>query len=64
MPYAWAMGVAGACMLSDPQEELARAFFQIPEAFRRPDDALYAWLKCELAARQVQGIILATLPLV
>jgi len=40
-------------------DELARAYFQhIPDVFRRPNDILYEWLKRELAARQVQGMLL------
>jgi benzoyl-CoA reductase/2-hydroxyglutaryl-CoA dehydratase subunit BcrC/BadD/HgdB len=42
-----------------PLEELADAYFDgIPDAFRRPNTALYEWLGRELAARHVRGIIL------
>jgi benzoyl-CoA reductase/2-hydroxyglutaryl-CoA dehydratase subunit BcrC/BadD/HgdB len=44
---------------TNPLEELADAYFDgIPDAFRRPNTALYEWLGRELAARQVRGIIL------
>jgi benzoyl-CoA reductase/2-hydroxyglutaryl-CoA dehydratase subunit BcrC/BadD/HgdB len=44
---------------ADPLQELADAYFDgIPDAFRRPNTALYEWLGRELAARQVRGIIL------
>jgi benzoyl-CoA reductase/2-hydroxyglutaryl-CoA dehydratase subunit BcrC/BadD/HgdB len=42
----------------DPLMELVDAYFgTIPDAFRRPDAALYAWLKRELAASAARGII-------
>ncbi|MCX5676101.1 MAG: 2-hydroxyacyl-CoA dehydratase family protein [Planctomycetota bacterium] len=42
----------------DPLMELVDAYFgTIPDAFRRPDTALYAWLKRELAASAARGII-------
>jgi benzoyl-CoA reductase/2-hydroxyglutaryl-CoA dehydratase subunit BcrC/BadD/HgdB len=46
-----------ARMVADPLEELADAYFDIPDVFRRPNHALYDWLGRELAARQVRGII-------
>lgn len=42
----------------DAMEELVNAYFAIPDAFRRPNDALYAYLKRECAARGVHGVIL------
>jgi benzoyl-CoA reductase/2-hydroxyglutaryl-CoA dehydratase subunit BcrC/BadD/HgdB len=45
-------------ILDDPLGELADAYFGvIPDAFRRPNDALHAWLKREAADRDVEGII-------
>ncbi len=42
----------------NPFGELSDAYFgSIPDAFRRPNSALYQWLKRELAAHQVQGIV-------
>ncbi len=42
----------------EPLLALADAYFgHIPDAFRRPNSELYAWLKRELAARQVHGIV-------
>jgi hypothetical protein len=47
-----------AKVASDPLPELADAYFGgIPDAFRRPNSALYEWLGRELAARQVRGIV-------
>jgi benzoyl-CoA reductase/2-hydroxyglutaryl-CoA dehydratase subunit BcrC/BadD/HgdB len=41
-----------------PLATLAAAYFgAIPDAFRRPDDLLYEYLRRELAARQVRGIV-------
>jgi benzoyl-CoA reductase/2-hydroxyglutaryl-CoA dehydratase subunit BcrC/BadD/HgdB len=43
----------------DPLQELADAYFDaIPDAFRRPNTKLHEWLKREIAARQIRGIIL------
>jgi benzoyl-CoA reductase/2-hydroxyglutaryl-CoA dehydratase subunit BcrC/BadD/HgdB len=37
---------------------LAAAYFgAIPDAFRRPDDLLYEYLRSELASRAVRGIV-------
>jgi benzoyl-CoA reductase/2-hydroxyglutaryl-CoA dehydratase subunit BcrC/BadD/HgdB len=45
-------------LAEDPLLELAQAYFAgIPDASRRPNSELYRWLKCELAARAVRGII-------
>jgi len=42
----------------DPVLELVDAYFgRIPDAFRRPDDALVAWLKRELAASGARAFI-------
>jgi benzoyl-CoA reductase/2-hydroxyglutaryl-CoA dehydratase subunit BcrC/BadD/HgdB len=41
-----------------PLAQLATAYFgTIPDAFRRPDDLLYEYLRRELAARAVRGIV-------
>ena len=41
-----------------PLEELAHAYFgSIPDVFRRPNEALYAWLGRELDARKARGIL-------
>ena len=41
-----------------PLAQLAAAYFgAIPDAFRRPDDLLYEYLRRELAARPVRGIV-------
>jgi benzoyl-CoA reductase/2-hydroxyglutaryl-CoA dehydratase subunit BcrC/BadD/HgdB len=46
-------------MGEDPFLELAGAYFgAIPDAFRRPDDPLYAWLRRETAAGGVRGVVL------
>jgi benzoyl-CoA reductase/2-hydroxyglutaryl-CoA dehydratase subunit BcrC/BadD/HgdB len=43
----------------DPLMELVDAYFgTIPDAFRRPDAALYRWLARELAASAARGIIM------
>lgn len=43
----------------DPLGELADAYFgAIPDVSRRPNGELFAWLKRELAARGVRGVIL------
>ena len=47
-----------ARVASDPLEELADAYFNdLPDAFRRPNTALYEWLGRELAGHRVRGII-------
>jgi len=41
-----------------PLDALANAYFgAIPDAFRRPNTALYEWLEREIAARGVRGIL-------
>jgi benzoyl-CoA reductase/2-hydroxyglutaryl-CoA dehydratase subunit BcrC/BadD/HgdB len=43
----------------EPLLELAGAYFgRIPHVFQRPNTLLYSWLKRELAARGVRGILL------
>ena len=43
----------------DPFASMVDAYFgRIPDAFRRPNDQLYDWLKREIVARGVRGIIL------
>jgi benzoyl-CoA reductase/2-hydroxyglutaryl-CoA dehydratase subunit BcrC/BadD/HgdB len=45
-------------MRDDPLLELLDAYFgAIPDAFRRPDAALYQWLSRELAASGARGVI-------
>lgn len=42
----------------DPLGDLADMYFgTIPDAFRRPNSGLYQWLKAEIAARGVRGIV-------
>jgi benzoyl-CoA reductase/2-hydroxyglutaryl-CoA dehydratase subunit BcrC/BadD/HgdB len=41
----------------DPLMELADAYFSIPDASRRPNSELYAWLKTELAQTGARGIV-------
>lgn len=40
-----------------PLMELARAYFEIPDASRRPNSELYKWLKRELVQAGARGII-------
>jgi benzoyl-CoA reductase/2-hydroxyglutaryl-CoA dehydratase subunit BcrC/BadD/HgdB len=47
-----------ARVASDPFAELADAYFDIPDPFRRPNTLFYEWLGRELTARRVRGIIL------
>ena len=45
-------------LAEDPVGELARAYFQtIPDAFRRPNTELYAWLGRRLAESRARGIL-------
>jgi benzoyl-CoA reductase/2-hydroxyglutaryl-CoA dehydratase subunit BcrC/BadD/HgdB len=45
-------------LAADPREELARIYFDgIPMVFQRPNDRLYDWLREQLAARGVRGIV-------
>jgi len=41
----------------DPLIELADAYFGIPDASRRPNSELYAWLKKELVRTNAKGIV-------
>jgi benzoyl-CoA reductase/2-hydroxyglutaryl-CoA dehydratase subunit BcrC/BadD/HgdB len=41
----------------DPLMELAQAYFEIPDASRRPNSGLYEWLKDELAESGARGVI-------
>jgi benzoyl-CoA reductase/2-hydroxyglutaryl-CoA dehydratase subunit BcrC/BadD/HgdB len=44
---------------ADPFEELVRIYFDgIADIFQRPNDRLFAWLRAEIAKRQVRGILL------
>ena len=43
---------------ADPLSSLAEAYFgSLPHPFRRPNSELYKWLKRELAARDVRGVV-------
>ncbi|MBI4582046.1 MAG: 2-hydroxyacyl-CoA dehydratase [Planctomycetes bacterium] len=42
----------------DPVAELARAYLAISSIHHRPNDRCFAWLRREVAARDVQGLIL------
>lgn len=44
-------------LAEDPLMELARAYFGIPDASRRPNSELYKWLKRELAQAGARGIV-------
>jgi benzoyl-CoA reductase/2-hydroxyglutaryl-CoA dehydratase subunit BcrC/BadD/HgdB len=44
-------------LADDPLAELARAYFEIPDASRRPNSELYRWLQRELARSGARGII-------
>jgi benzoyl-CoA reductase/2-hydroxyglutaryl-CoA dehydratase subunit BcrC/BadD/HgdB len=45
-------------LAGDPILELADAYFgSIPDAFRRPNDALYRWLRAEIDDRGVQALV-------
>jgi hypothetical protein len=46
----------------DPFAAMAEAHFRLPAVFRRPDDALYAFLDKRLANRQVRGLIVHRQP--
>jgi benzoyl-CoA reductase/2-hydroxyglutaryl-CoA dehydratase subunit BcrC/BadD/HgdB len=46
-----------ARMRSQPFEELADAYFGIPDVFRRPNDPVYEYLGREMAARRVRGVV-------
>jgi len=47
-----------AGLRGDPLRELARCYFEsIPAVWKRPNTALFDWLACRAAERQVQGII-------
>ena len=45
-------------MRNDPLLELSDAYFgSIPDAFRRPNSAMYRWLKEMIGERQIKGLI-------
>jgi len=44
-------------LADDPLMELARAYFEIPDASRRPNSRLYEWLKHQLAESSARGIV-------
>jgi benzoyl-CoA reductase/2-hydroxyglutaryl-CoA dehydratase subunit BcrC/BadD/HgdB len=47
-----------ATVSADPLRALADAYFgSIPDAFRRPNTALYNWLATQIAERGVQGLV-------
>jgi benzoyl-CoA reductase/2-hydroxyglutaryl-CoA dehydratase subunit BcrC/BadD/HgdB len=42
-----------------PLEDLARTYFEtIPDAFRRPNNRLYEWMRNAISERGIQGIVL------
>lgn len=44
---------------SDPVDELVAAYFlSIPDAFRRPDEMLFAWLERHIAPRGLRAVVL------
>jgi hypothetical protein len=43
--------------MENPLLELARAYFSIPDASRRPNSELYTWLKRELTLTGARGVI-------
>jgi len=45
-------------MKEDPFSALTNAYFNIPDAARRPNTALYQWLKTKVDERRLKGIIL------
>lgn len=49
--------IDGERLAADPFAALADAYWQIPDASRRPNDRLYEWLEQRIAERQVQGIV-------
>jgi benzoyl-CoA reductase/2-hydroxyglutaryl-CoA dehydratase subunit BcrC/BadD/HgdB len=45
-------------LCADPLGQLVEAYFRaIPDAFRRPNTGLYHWLKYEISARGMRGVI-------
>jgi benzoyl-CoA reductase/2-hydroxyglutaryl-CoA dehydratase subunit BcrC/BadD/HgdB len=44
---------------SEPFTQLAIAYFNLPDVFRRPNTALYQWLKVSIDQTRPRGIILA-----
>jgi benzoyl-CoA reductase/2-hydroxyglutaryl-CoA dehydratase subunit BcrC/BadD/HgdB len=43
---------------ADPLEELVRIYFDfVPDVFQRPNDRMFAWLRQQIAARDVQAIV-------
>ena len=45
-------------LIQNPVQELANAYFlTIPDVFQRPNDRLYLWLRREISASHVRGII-------
>ena len=46
-------------LAQDPLSALVEAYFEgIPDVFRRPNSALFAWLRQRLAERGARGVIL------
>jgi len=45
-------------LADDPLMELARAYFEIPDASRRPNSNLYLWLKRQIGDSGARGIVL------
>jgi benzoyl-CoA reductase/2-hydroxyglutaryl-CoA dehydratase subunit BcrC/BadD/HgdB len=44
-------------LADDPLLELARAYFEIPDASRRPNSKLYLWLQRQIAPSGARGIV-------
>jgi len=44
-------------LTAQPLDELARAYFEIPDIFRRPNTQLYHWLAARLRDLGIQGIL-------
>lgn len=44
-------------MEAQPLEELLKAYWRIPEAYQRPNTALYRWYREAFTARDVRGVI-------
>lgn len=46
-------------MAENPLRELTKAYMEsIPDAFRRPNDKLYQWIKATFTERKVKGVLL------
>lgn len=46
-------------LAENPLGELTKAYMEsIPDAFRRPNDKLYQWIKATFTERKVEGVLL------